>query len=406
MIFFNTFKKAAIVCIFLLLSSQLYAATISSYSIKGLKHTKEDSLAPYLDTFIGKDSSEIDLHEIETTLRSYGIFSDVKVSLSEEENTTDGTVLNIELKEKITFLPIPFAFYSSTNYGGGLFILNSNAFGKKDTMMAGGMFLSNRIFGMFGYSHEANENSLGWTVFTSGGNADIEFTDSKDESFLEFSTVNYNATVSITEKLNSFCKLSQGVAYSYTHFKDDGYDDFHKISTAIAFAADFVDWNGYFMLTKALTISGGLEYYISDDFTQNAGLTYLMQDNFFTNRIRYIIDLKAKYEHNVPLTSSMEAGNEGGRILSEYFHTSKFAMGRFSLEAALLKKPLFTLSMLTSYECDLAEDYDDSLVVCHGPGCGFYLYLEKIALPALGFTYSYNLTEKYPTFNFSLGATF
>ena len=76
----------------------------------GVIYKKNDLNISYLsqDTFLNKDSEEIDLHEIETTLRTYGIFSDIKVTLTETEGDenaeTDSktSVLNISLKEKIT----------------------------------------------------------------------------------------------------------------------------------------------------------------------------------------------------------------------------------------------------------------------------------------------------------------
>lgn len=401
-------KKTFLSLSILFFTLNLFALPVTEYKISGLKNTKKDTLTPYLDTFIGKDSSEIDLHEIETTLRSYGIFSDIKVKLLDypSEKRKAEKLLTINLKEKITFIPLPFGFYSSTNYGGGLFVLDSNALGRKDLAIIGGMFLSDKLFGMLGYSHAPDEKSLGWTAFASAGKIDTEFTDIKNDSLLKFSSFEATANFSLSERINSFCKTGQSIAYTYTNYSDSKYKDTHKISAGLSFEAGTVDWNGYFMLSKSLTLQAEADYYSGGDISENASVKLVMQHTFFTDRIRAIVEAKGKIENDVPFLQSMEAGDEGARILSEYFHTDKFAMAKLSLETAVLKSSFLTLSLLASYEVDFANDYDNSAVFCHGPGAGLYLYLEKIALPALGFTYSYNISENYPTFNFALGASF
>lgn len=382
-----------------------FASTITDYKISGLKKTKPETLTPYLDTFLNKDSEEIDLHEIETTLRTYGIFSDIEVSLTENESD-DTSVLNISLKEKITLLPLPFAFYSSNNYGGGLFILNFNAFGKKDVLAAGGMILSDKIFGMFAYSHAPESNSLGWSLFSSAGKTDHTVTDINDKELNKYYTTGFSFSAGLSESLNSFCTLSQNIGYSYNNFSECDYEDSHNISGSLSFNANFSDWNGYFLLTKSLNFRGGIDYSSVNDFSENAAFSLTLQNNFFTSRIRSIIDIKASYQHGVSIENKTSASDCGLKIISGNFVSSELGLARFSLEGAVYKSSAITMSLLGSYEADFAKDYDDSAAICHGPGFGFYVYLEKIALPALGFTYSYNVNKKYSTFNFSLGASF
>ncbi|MBE6355070.1 hypothetical protein [Treponema sp.] len=409
----SSFTKKIITALSLsFLYTAAFASTITDYKISGLKKTKPETLKPYLDTFLNKDSEEIDLHEIETTLRTYGIFSDIKVTLTETEGDenaeTDSktSTLNISLKEKITLLPLPFAFYSSKNYGGGLFILNSNAFGKKDVLAAGGMILSDKIFGMFAYSHAPENNSLGWSLFSSAGKTDHTVTDINDKELNKYYTTGFSFSAGLSESLNSFCTLSQNIGYSYNNFSECDYEDSHNISGSLSFSASFSDWNGYFLLSKSLSLRGGADYSSVNDFSENAAFSLTLQNNFFTSRIRSIIDLKTSYQHGVSIENKNSASDCGLKIISGNFVSTELALARLSLEGAVYKSSAITMSLLGSYEADFAKDYDDSAAICHGPGFGFYVYLEKIALPALGFTYSYNVNKKYSTFNFSLGASF
>lgn len=401
----STTKKIFTILSLSIFYTAAFCSTITDYKISGLKKTKPETLTPYLDTFLNKDSEETDLHEIETTLRTYGIFSDIEVSLTENESD-DTSVLNISLKEKITLLPLPFAFYSSKNYGGGLFILNSNAFGKKDVLAAGGMILSDRIFGMFAYSHAPAKNSLGWSLFSSIGKTDHTITDINDKKLNKYYTTGFSFSAGLSESLNSFCTLSQNIGYSYNNFSECDYEDSHNISGSLSFNANFSDWNGYFLLTKSLHLTAGADYSTADSFSENAAFSLTLQNNFFTRRIRSIIDIKASYQHGVSVENKTSASNCGLKIISENFVSSELGLARFSIEGAVYKSSAITMSLLGSYEADFVKDYDDSAVICHGPGFGFYVYLEKIALPALGFTYSYNINKNYSTFNFSLGASF
>lgn len=121
----------------LLLLQQLSAETVTSFSYSGLKKTKESYLNSVLERFYGREINGDTLHEIETALRAEGLFEDISVECPDEQS---GSV-EITLREKITFIPLPFLTVSSGKWMGGGIVMNMNAFGNK-TMVMGGGFLS------------------------------------------------------------------------------------------------------------------------------------------------------------------------------------------------------------------------------------------------------------------------
>ena len=118
-------------CLFSLLFFSVFSAfsrQIETIEIIGLKKTDESYVQSLLKEYCGKESSSVDAADVETVLQAEGIFSEVHVFVNEEK-------ISIEVKEKITFLPLPFASYSSDGFMGGFVLMNMNAFGRKNNII-------------------------------------------------------------------------------------------------------------------------------------------------------------------------------------------------------------------------------------------------------------------------------
>ena len=74
---------------------------IGGFSFEGLKKTKDSYMQELVKEYKGKEATEAVLKEIETLLQAQGLFTDIKVSVSEE----DDSLINISVKEKVTFIP-------------------------------------------------------------------------------------------------------------------------------------------------------------------------------------------------------------------------------------------------------------------------------------------------------------
>ena len=177
-------KNWALFCCLCFLSGNfLFSETVSSIKFTGLKKTKESYMQNLLKDFVGKDSGEINLNEIETILQAEGLFSEINLNFENAENsaiagesensgdaekTENSTVtLNVTLKEKITFLPLPFASYSSDGFMGGFMLMNMNAFGRKNNLILGGVFSKNTQMGLLMFSKPAGDlKHPGFGTFT------------------------------------------------------------------------------------------------------------------------------------------------------------------------------------------------------------------------------------------------
>lgn len=83
-----------------------------------------------LERFLKTEDTPKNLHAIETALQAEGIFEKILIQ-PEQIPETGETQINITLKEKITFIPVPFAAVSNGKFMGGAMVMNMNAFGNK-----------------------------------------------------------------------------------------------------------------------------------------------------------------------------------------------------------------------------------------------------------------------------------
>ena len=78
---------------------------------------------------IGECQEQIDLNEVETELQDIGLFDDIHAETRRTGETTAS--LDISVKEKWYYIPIPMIAYVD-EFMGGLFFMDMNAFGVND----------------------------------------------------------------------------------------------------------------------------------------------------------------------------------------------------------------------------------------------------------------------------------
>ena len=147
----------------ILLSFPAAAQTITDINIQGLKRTKPYVILEKLEKFRGIDAADFDKSQLETELQKTQLFSNIDASVS-------GSTLNVTVEEKFALLPIPFAYATSDSWGGGLIVMDSNAFGIMDQAAAGGFISSSSWRVLASYNHTQKEHSpFGWNISTNGG---------------------------------------------------------------------------------------------------------------------------------------------------------------------------------------------------------------------------------------------
>lgn len=377
----------------------LYAETINSIRFEGLKKTKEEFMQDRLKEFIGKDSEEINLNQVETLLQAEGLFSEIDVSV-------EGPELIVKVEEKITFIPLPFAMYSSdSGFMGGFMLLNMNVFGTKRMLVTGGIFSASEQTGMLIFSKPAGDiQHPGYSVYSSLGHYEGKATDFDDNSYIDAELFSARAKFSVIENLNKYISFSTGVSYWFHNFFNDDISDNHEILVSSRIEINHVNWNGYYLITNGASISAEVGYTTSDS-EMVEGISFKgMAQYAFVPMVRGILTCAGELQSGKIVLNKAAASDVLSTIMFTEFKTDQIFGSGLTLEEALCKTKFGTVSLFETYEFDMAKDiFDDSFVYCHGPGAGVKLYIKQLAFPAMNIGLSYNVTQNDWKFVASFG---
>ncbi len=400
-------------CAFCLSGKFLFSEPVSSIKFRGLKKTKESYMQNLLKDFVGKDSEELDFNEIETILQAEGLFSEISLNLEnignsgelEEsgQNENSGVILNVNLKEKITFLPLPFASYSSDGFMGGFMLMNMNAFGRKNNLIAGGVFSKNMQMGLLMFSKPAGDiKHPGFGTFTNFSHKENEITDFDDNNLLKFDSINFRERFNFTEKMNKYFSLSAGAEYFYGHFYKDDMDDYHQWTVSSALNFQNVSWNGWYLIGNGASFEYSAGY--STDWKIIEGISFRANYQIpVAKRNRLIFNAAGTIESGKNVMLQADRGDAGCSIMNSNFKTERIASAMISMEEALFRHKIATVTFYETYEGAIAEDSDGNFVYCHGPGAGLKLYMKQIAFPAMNMGFSYNVNQNFFKFVISVG---
>lgn len=409
------FKRIFLLCSFLLIFIPLYAENtgdtffITQAEIIGLKRTKESYVQNVLKDFVGIETSDTYSNEVLTKLQEQGIFSDIAVVIAVAEDGKNA-VLEVTVKEKWSFLAVPFIMGSNDGVMGGFTVMDTNAFGMKNMFLATGVFSKNMQMGMFMYSKPALDAfHPGFMVNASINHNSREFTDFDDNKICEYDMMPVGFVAKLQGIIIHNLTYSVGAKYQYIkYFDDDGFDlnDDHILTANVAINLNKNEWNGIFMISSGVNLSGSIGY----NFAESDGIMGELSLNAnyqFPIIKRMKIDIttagaiafnKDNYFNLLP-----GKGSVASSIGYSNFIANKVASLKFMYEAAILKMKIFTLSLYATYEGLIANDYGDNFVWTMGPGIGAKLYLNQIAIPAIMGGASYDINHNRFNFVISVG---
>lgn len=379
--------------------------TVVDLKIDGLKKTKESYVHRILSEYIGKKESEVKIKEIETILQEQNLFSEISVSLLSEENS-EKCILNINVKEKITFIPLPFVSVSKDGLMGGFVLMDMNALGKKYNYMAGGVFSKTIQMGMTSFSKPALDlKHPGFSVGASVGNRNQEINDFMGNEYISFSSLTCSLNFAITEKINRFLNVSGGASYTLNKTWDEDFDSLSQWSGFSSFELKKTEWNGWFMITNSFSGRGDWGYSTEGEFIHGYSGKIQVQVPVM-EKSRMSLKMAGAMDFNKDIRFQSGKSSVGTSVLDSKFRTDGIMCFYMDFERAVLQKKAATVSVYGSYESVIARDVDDEIELAHGPGGGLLIYLKQIAFPAVAFGFAYNMPQNVWQYVVSLGVSF
>ncbi len=379
---------------------------VTKINFHGLKKTKNFYIQSKVKKFLNSTVADFDQHGLETALQLEGLFDDIQVSLKKNSETEASA--EVSLKEKITFIPIPFAMYSSSGLMGGAMVMDTNAFGTKNMFVVGGAYSESALTGMAIFSKPQQQNWIpGISLSISASKNKTTVTNLDSEEVLKYKAVDFSSKMSISEQAGDF-----NTFYFEGFFKlvsSSQVENFQKVSplnsagVGISWQVSKSDWNGWFMSSCGAGFSAGMTLYSSKsdyDFGKTFSANFNIQKPLI-NRLRLYSEGSAFYGKDQHISSYRGGGSVS--ILPGNFRTLDIAGGKAGFEFALFKGKIGTLSVYGDYQAVSARDLDDDFCFMQGPNGGVKVYLAKIAFPALAMGMSYNVTKNYAQFSAAMG---
>ena len=382
---------------------------LQKITFQGLKRTKDSYLQGELETFINRPLTPKTMSVIESDLQAMNLFSSINI---EKIPASDGNLeLKITVKEKITFIPLPFAMYSSgTGFMCGGFVMDMNAGGQKDMFVTGLLWSLDNTMVMGLYSHSPKIGLPGFRLIGSVNNQTRRLKNSDGDTLLKYEHFGANASGSILFKLNRYNNLDAGLGYAGFFPKDqDIHKDLYVRNRGIASAGWNImdkEWNGVFLSETSFGLDGKISLDNKAHATTSVTSTLKIQQPLI-QKLRLNIDGGAGIVFNGLITDGLGKSSARVTILEDKFSTPKIAGAATGLELAFLHiEKIGTFSIYGNYEFVFAQEFDDSLLFCQGFNTGMKVYLKGLAFPALSMGLAYNATKNQFSFAGSFGVSF
>ncbi len=381
----------------LLLAFPAMGEPITDIQIQGLRRTKPEVLLEKLEKFKGMDASTFDKKKLEAELEKTQLFSLADASVS-------GSTLHITVDEKFSLLPIPFAYLSSDSWGGGLVVLDNNAFGIMDQAAAGGFISSSGWRVLAGYSHIQKEHApFGWSVSANGGKSRNRVREDDGDLLLTYDSQVFGASAGINKRLTPWLKGSFSSGVNLCDVEDSAPASELVIPLTVSLTASTASWDGTFLNTIYLTTSATYNYsHWHDNYCTLAAKAGWEQH--LVQRLRLIAQAGLYHSPDVPVVFAPNQSAVQVCILNNACRASTMAGAGAGFEWGIVQTRLGVPSLYAQYQVIWADTLLSDEAWGHGPVAGFKFYLKKIAFPAVDIFASYNV--KTGLFRTSAGAGF
>ena len=384
----------------------LFAGPITAFRFEGLKKTKEFAVKRSLDEFIGFESNQETFRSIKTDLQASGIFSEIEL---EEEEAEDGTVVVVNLKEKISFLAVPLCTVSGGNITGGAFVLDMNAFGLMHTMALGGFFSKKEFRGITMFSKPPAGRAPGASIFMTAGRKNQIYCDMDDKKRIDYDMISANIGGTVTEKFSSFFTGSLTANFGFRDIDRDKDEKAMGDSRYVEIKPDLklgtTDWNGVFLSSKSIEEQYEICIY-TDHYIWHRFKTRIVFQQPVIDDLRFFFSGTGIYGLFVPYSAFIGNSALGVRLFPKDFG-SKIGGGiNTGFEYAAFKTKMGIFSLYGCYQVAVAKDFDREYKLNQGVGGGMQMYLKQLAIPAMSFGVVYNTTKKTFASSFSIGMNF
>ncbi|MDR2795725.1 MAG: hypothetical protein LBB47_03325 [Spirochaetaceae bacterium] len=385
--------------------------TITEFAISGLTRTKPHIVEAALAPFMGCVADTVDINSVYAALLDTGILEPLAVEIRDAEND-DGKTLVVSVREKWSVFPIPILFAAEEDVSGGVFFVDTNAFGLNDKFFSGGMYGIDGWMLVSGYVHSGRKGLPGWSLSGSFAQSERKDSNQNGEDVRRFALDSGSVSAGLSYNFAGM-PLSAGLRFSYRqiNLKESESPLREPETGARAFGSSAglsmrrSRWDGFLLSEDSLSadygFTAGLEGFSFHELSLRGTYQKSMLPGF---RIKLHTGLL--YQPDVPALFESSPHAAQVNILPESFKARHYAGASFALEKYLFKMSAGTVSAMAAYQAVFSDGPVLGRRFDHGAAASVVFYLSKLAIPAVGLGFAYNVPAEHFLFAFSLGMSF
>ncbi len=381
---------------------------IKEFTISGLEKTEKSVVMEMAKTRKGDPLSAFDADNLVQELRKSGVIKDVRIDYT---NTMDSVLVSIDIKEKISLIPIPMVISNSSSFSAGLFLIESNLFGLNKKLFLGGIFGTAGWLAMIGYTDPSFlDSKFTGGIYFNAGYKELENSDMDGDVYKKYNRTKTISKISGGYRFSREFTLLLTSAFYYADVEKDeklSYDftgETKSVNPGIKFRYDSMHHTGLFKY--GFQAEGEFEY----------GFSSIKQYYTFYGKSQYSIRLFKKHLAAFKINGGVAdapdvlikriGGKPGFKTLpAEKIVSNKYISSTAMYELPVLKISWVTFTILGFFEGGTYQDETEEYKNFYGPGTGMRMYLKDIALPALGFDYAYNIETSGHEISAAVGMT-
>ena len=408
----NCFKNNTIRLLFvsfLFLSGfSVWSEPIVSIEVEGIKRLRKDVLLKSLPVSVGDEYSEDTKDDISIALAKMNLFSEYRIDT--EESAEDGVRVSITVEEKWTLIPLPFLLYTDGSLAGGLFFLESNFLGRRQILVSGFTYIKKEAFGLLTYRNP----DIG--IYGMGSGFSFVYTDSASGP----GSIGFTAGLSKMILPDTEAYVRAGYSLGRESSLLDGGTALTKLSFPLRIKYD---------ATVPVGVLSRGPYTLAEI---SPGWSVSSGDPALSSRAVVKYGWVPAEKHNIELFGSAgidamdfvfqseRGGGMGERTLPRNeILTGAIASADVSYQYVFWSNKAVSLTatgfleggMYSRERFRTPDDFIrngtdlDGYELYYGPGAGMRLYIRKVAVPAMGLDFGYNVTDGDFRFSFSVGMT-
>lgn len=384
---------------------------VQEIQIRGLKRTKSLVLKPYTDALLGKPFTSKEQEQLIQNLRSLGLFHSIQANTL--PNGNGGAVLQIEVKEKWTLVPLPVGGASSGgSLYGGLLLFESNLFGYNKKFF-GGVILSESAWKvMTGYiDPKLFQTNHAFFLGFNGGIDQQEYRSASGNLNHRFEKTSFDVLSEVTFPLGGKFSLGIGLQFQEQQVNPSYEGAFNSpesgrfLSPSLGIRYQNIYYGSVLMYGTSGNIRYEQGWNLSEDSIYNRTALFLQTYLPISQKHRGGLSLVGQTMLEGPPVLYRKVSGRFLKTLPENLYSDTIIAAQLSMEGIPLTFSWGAPTVVLFYEAGgYRREETSSFLWTHGPGAGFRIYLAKVAVPAFGFdvTYSFQTGQIYGFVNVGL----